>query len=425
MQHVKPVVLFKAPVLTQSGYGVHARQVARALLELADKGEIDLYIEPVRWGNTPWLLASDGLDGLIGRIRRYVRPQETSAGRVKFTATVQLVLPNEWTPIPGAVNIGLTAAVESDRMNPLWLPAVNSMDLVIVPSKHIEGVIRSAGDVTTQLIVVPESYPQVFNDSPVSISCQSAIADALDKLDTKFNFLVVGQMTSSTPQLDRKNILGTVKTICDAFRSDSDVGIVLKTNSGRGTLIDRKNTTDRLTVFLRDVRRGPTPRVHLIHGDISERDVATLYTHPSIKAFVSLTRGEGFGLPILEAAASKLPVIATDWGGHLDFMNMGRFIKVKYALHAVPDAKVDRAEDPKANIWIAGSRWAQPDESNAITALKRFRTSPDIPKMWAEELSREVRYNNGPGVITAVYVKLFEQWIMGHARNSDGSAVAK
>lgn len=397
---VKPTVLFKAPVLTQSGYGVHARQIACVLLDMADRGEIDLHVEPVRWGNTPWFVSDDAAGGLVGRVRRYIKPHVRD---VKFTATVQLLLPNEWTPVQGAVNIGITAAVESDRMNPLWLPAVNAMDVVIVPTHHTEKVIRSAGHVTTELVVIPESYTHAIQDR----QCVGNVSTFLDKLETKFNFLVVGQVTSTSPALDRKNIFGTLKCICDAFRTDDQVGIVLKTNMGRNTRIDRKNAVNYITTYLRESRRGTTPRVHLLHGDMSDAEVATLYSHDNVKALVSLTRGEGFGLPLLEAAASGLPVIATDWGGHLDFMNLGRFIKVRYTLQAIPAVKVDHAQDERANIWMQDSRWAQPDEQNAVNALKRFRQSPDIPKTWAVDLASEIRRTHSPRAIAMLYTQLF------------------
>ena len=52
-----------------------------------------------------------------------------------------------------------------------------------------------------------------------------------------------------------------------------------------------------------------------------------IYKHSKIKALICASRGEGFGLPLLEAAACGLPIIATNWSGYLDFMNLGKFIK--------------------------------------------------------------------------------------------------
>ena len=83
---------------------------------------------------------------------------------------------------------------------------------------------------------------------------------------------------------------------------------------------------DLITKLLHETRKGQFPRVHVLHGQMNESEVASLYRHEKIKGIVSLTRGEGFGLPTLEAAASGLPVIATGWSGHMDFLNQGKFV---------------------------------------------------------------------------------------------------
>ena len=45
-----------------------------------------------------------------------------------------------------------------------------------------------------------------------------------------------------------------------------------------------------------------------------------IYNHPKVKAMVSLTKGEGFGRPLLEFTASKKPLIVSGWSGHMDFI---------------------------------------------------------------------------------------------------------
>ena len=50
---MKKKVLLKAPILTQSGYGEHARFVFRSLKKLED--QLDIYIEPLEWGKTGWI----------------------------------------------------------------------------------------------------------------------------------------------------------------------------------------------------------------------------------------------------------------------------------------------------------------------------------------------------------------------------------
>ena len=65
-------VLLRAPVLTQSGYGVHSRQVARWLVDLAERKEIELMVQCVPWGDTTWYVNPDDFDGLIGKMMKYV-----------------------------------------------------------------------------------------------------------------------------------------------------------------------------------------------------------------------------------------------------------------------------------------------------------------------------------------------------------------
>ena len=66
--------------------------------------------------------------------------------------------------------------------------------------------------------------------------------------------------------------------------------------------------------------------------DFLEEEMTYLYNHPKIKALISMSHGEGFGLPMFEAAYNGLPVIATDWGGQCDFLYMSDKNKKKKAM---------------------------------------------------------------------------------------------
>jgi glycosyltransferase involved in cell wall biosynthesis len=366
----KKKVLLRGPVLTQSGYGVHARQVAKWLFSRPD---LDVEVQALPWGDTPWLIDSNSDAGFIGRImEKTVDP----TGKV-YDVTVQLQLPNEWDPKLGKVNIGITAGVETDKCHPMWISACNSMSMVVVPSKHAEACLRATGTLTVPVHVVPEAYsPAVACDEKTKI-------DDVD-FSTPFNFLIFGQLTGNNPENDRKNIFYTIKWLCETFGNDEDVGIVLKTNAGRNTCIDRKLVTQTIENLLKQVRKSPFPRVHLVHGDMSDAEVASLYRHPKIKGLVSLTRGEGYGLPILEAAASGLPVIATKWSGHLDFLSHGKYIEVDYKLDAVHPSRVD------GKIFVSGSKWAHPNEADFKRKITKFRTSSEIPRDWAKSMQKVI-----------------------------------
>ena len=123
----------------------------------------------------------------------------------------------------------------------------------------------------------------------------------------------------------------------------------------------------------------------MIHGGMSSSEMSSLYRHPKIKALVSFTRGEGWGLPLLESAASGLPVIATGWSGHCDFLNTGRYIKIDYDLEAIPSTKIDD------KIFMKGARWAQPKEEDAKKKLRKFRQKDAIPAQWAKDNRENIK----------------------------------
>lgn len=363
-------VLLRAPTLTQSGYGVHARQIARWLL---GKSHIKTHFQTLPWGDTPWFVNERSLDGLVGQVMKGSSPFNGT-----YDVTFQLQLPNEWDPTLGKFNVGMTAAVETDRCNPEWIAACNSMNLIVVPSEHAKRNLLSHDSLTTNIVVVPEAFADACShDNPASVV-------NLPTFSTSFNFLLFGQLTGNNPFNDRKNTFFTLKWMFEQFSNDPDVGIVIKTNSGRNSLIDRNNTSHILSQVIAEARVGINPRVHLLHGEMSDLEVAALYRHPQIKALVNLTRGEGYGLPILEAAASGLPVIATGWSGHMDFLNHGKFINVAYQLGEIHSSRVDN------RIFMQGSRWANPIEGDFKKKIAKFRTSSSIPKEWALELQKKI-----------------------------------
>ena len=83
-------VLLKGPILTNSGYGVHTRQVFKAL---CTRKNIDLYILPTNWGKTSWILDRDFDNGLIGKIFDICTK---SKSEISFDESYQVLIPNEW-----------------------------------------------------------------------------------------------------------------------------------------------------------------------------------------------------------------------------------------------------------------------------------------------------------------------------------------
>lgn len=386
-----PKLVLKAPVLTASGYGVHSRQVLRALLAF---GQFDVSIKPITWGQTPFIYGDDPLINVIKNLSAKYE-QEHAAGFRDYDVSIQVTIPNEFEKM-AKVNIGITAGIEVDRVSPSWIVKANEVvDLVIVPSHHSA---KTFGGVE----YTDPSGQKLHLQKPITVCAEGADARFFNtnplppedhehlKFDTKFNFLSVGLGLDKPFGEDRKNLSALIKWFCERFKDDKEVGLVLKVSLVNNSLMDFEMTQKRINEFKALSGAGEFPRIHLVHGRMTDREMAALYKHPQIKAYVSLTHGEGFGLPILEAAACGLPIIATDWSGHTDFLTIDgkkKFVPIEFDLKEIPDSAVWNG------VMEKGTRWAEAREEDAKLKMKKVVLSYDKPKEWAVELAEHVKQN--------------------------------
>lgn len=379
-------IIFKAPVTTASGYGVHSRQILKSLLM---NSEFDVYIKCLNWGNTSFLNEDNEFLNKIKELsNKFIADPNQN-----FDVSVQVTIPNEFERM-AKFNIGVTAGIECDIVSHEWLLKINkNVDLVVVPSKHSLDSLRGAqyqgndGSVLTlqrPIALIPECFDQsVFNTNPI---------DEKDEFDfsTDFNFLFVGLGVSDRIGEERKNISTLIKWFCEEFKDNRNVGLVLKTAVVNNSLMDFNKTKSIIKSIKQKFGFGEYPKIHLVHGRLSDKQLANLYKSKKIKSFISLTHGEGFGLPLLEAAACGLPVMATNWSGHIDFLQIPgqkSFIDLEY----------DLTEVPQSSVWPGvieqGAKWASPKESDVKLKMRKVVASYDKPKQWAENLSQHVYQN--------------------------------
>ncbi|QSO51512.1 glycosyltransferase [Alicyclobacillus curvatus] len=112
----------------------------------------------------------------------------------------------------------------------------------------------------------------------------------------------------------------------------------------RSTMVNNGNARARATVdnswqnsrFGLRFAPGNKAPIYIYDGVLSQPDMALLYRQCS--AFVLPTRGEGIGLPLMEAAATGLPLVVTGWGGQLDYLRREDAYLVSYKLQPIPQS---------------------------------------------------------------------------------------
>jgi glycosyltransferase involved in cell wall biosynthesis len=127
--------------------------------------------------------------------------------------------------------------------------------------------------------------------------------------------------------------------------------------------MDREEVLNRIDAIRKTVK-GKLPNIYLLHGEMSDGEVNELYNHTKVKAMISLTKGEGFGRPLLEFSLVNKPIIASGWSGHIDFLDNQFTKQIGGILTNVhPSAAIDK-------MILQESQWFRPDEALTGKALK-------------------------------------------------------
>ena len=350
MQKLK--ILIKAPILSRSGYGEQARFALRALRAREDL--FDIYLINIPWGGTGMIIETSKERSWIDETLLKTHGYANSGGQ--FGASLQITIPNEFEKL-APVNIGYTAGIETTKVAPGWLQKANqTIDKIITISEHAK---RGLVDTVYEQInpqTNEKSGELRLKDMPVEVVNYPVREHSPEEVDidlvTDKNLLVVSQWGP------RKNLDNTIKWFVEEFRNDSDVGLILKMNSVNDSIIDREITANRLMNLLNLV--GPREcKIYLLHGSLTEGQLSWLYQHPTIKGLVNIAHGEGFGLPLFEAAAAGLPLVTLTWGGQMDFIckpnKKGRpapvVAKVDYTIQPVQPEAVWEGVIQKDSMW--------------------------------------------------------------------------
>lgn len=299
---------------------------------------------------------------------------------------------------------------ETTAMPAGWADNAKRVDEIWVPSSFLVEVFASGGVPREKLVVVPIPIDTRFY-SPLPFLPSSSTASLSSTSAATTSAPVVGPAAQlrplSLPNRGGFNFLSVFKweqrkgwdVLLDAylaeFKPEDNTTLYLQTylpgSMGRDKSSFEWKVMERATALANNkatpaaqslAKPGASslPRVEILCTEVPEQDMPRLYA--AVDAFVLPTRGEGFGMPIMEAMSMGLPTIATNWSGQVDFMNE----RNAYPLRV--EAMVS-AEDPSLSSpsWTLGQtatkfagEWAQPSVQHLRQLMRHVFTNREEAK---------------------------------------------
>lgn len=391
----KPLCVVRAPCATRSGYGDMSRDIIRHLIEY-DK--FDVQVISVNWGETPMnaLDENNPKDKMI--LDRIISLPLTKQPELFVTITI----PTEFEII-GKYNIGITAGIETTIAAAQWVEACNKMDVVFTISEHSKNVFHASKygrkgnggqDLGTLEVLKPVEVlhncidQAIFNKVEYESDIESSVREVLTDIPEKFCYLFVGHWLRGEFGEDRKNVAFLVKIFLETFKQTKGAppALILKTSGGSFSILDKKEIIKKVNDIRKSVKleEGQTmPNVYVLHGELTDSEMNSLYNHPKVKAHVSLTKGEGFGRPLLEASVSGKPIIASGWSGHMDFLNAEDAVLVGGELKPVHPSSV------WDGVIIKESSWFAPDPQQSANAMAAVFMNYETFHKKAKKLGKE------------------------------------
>lgn len=360
----KPVFVISCPIDTYSGYGARSRDIVKAIIEL-DK--YDVKILPQRWGATPKGFIKDNPEWSFLTPHLLNSPQLPAQPEI----WMQITVPNEFQPI-GKYNIGCTAGIETTIAPAEWVEGCSRMNLILGSSKHTIDVLKNSKfEKRDQRTNQPMGNIEwngngevIFEGADVEKYKPVKSNFDLSSIKEEFAYLFVGHWMQGALGEDRKNVGLLVKAFYETFKNKSKKpALILKTSQVGSSYMDRDELLKKIKAIKDTCKSNNLPNVYLLHGEFTDVEMNEIYNHPKVKAMVNLTKGEGFGRPLLEFSLVNKPIITTNWSGHIDYLN-SEFVTL------LPGTLTNVHPSAANNMLLAESQWFSVDTGHVGHYLK-------------------------------------------------------
>lgn len=326
-------VTYIGACLDSSGYAEAARNNIAAL----NAAGVGLKVVPISF---------EAKKTSMGKLGDLVKGLIAPDGKTK-TRIIHATPPNYSRLVKrGHYNIGY-AAWETDRLPDDWIPMLNLLDEVWVPSQHNQAVFEK--DIDIPVHVVPHTFDVNEADN---LEKSSPIVKGREG---EFYFYSIFQW------LERKNPIGLLRAFLTEFKSHERVTLVIKTfRQHPGRPDDAQAITKGIKMIKQTLYLKEYPRLLLISSLMTRDQILAL--HDQCDCYVSLNRCEGFGIPLTEAMLAGKPVIATHYGGSEDFLNEDNGWPIDYQMTPVAGMPW--------HMYKGYMNWAEPDLMQARRAMR-------------------------------------------------------
>jgi glycosyltransferase involved in cell wall biosynthesis len=259
-----------------------------------------------------------------------------------------VVIRQMWPPrvldSPGGITLGYFAWEESTVPRHIVEDFNKYLDGIGVTSEFVKTALRDSGvDVPIEVVGNGVDMPDP------KARCHAPELESL----RPFRFLHV---SSGFP---RKGVDALLVAYFAEFTGAEDVSLILKTFPN-----PHNHVGDQLAELR--ARHVNPPDVRWIDRDLDEESVDALYAIAN--CYVHPSRGEGFGLPVAEAMAAGVPVIATAHSGLADFVSDATATTIPYTI-----------EPAQTHLATPGSTWAEPDVEQLRAAMRHLFSDPTAP----------------------------------------------
>lgn len=259
-----------------------------------------------------------------------------------------------------------------------WANQINTIPEIWAPCPLVAQACKLAG-FSGKMHIVPTPAKAVDLSKIKNI-----LIDGID--DDYFIFYSIFQWHT------RKGWKELITAYYEEFSLNEKVCLIIKTNPIHESL--RSQIFNDVLSIKNQFSFKETPKIFLITNILLEEEILSI--HKSGHCYVSTHHGEGWGMPIHDALLCGKQVIATKFGGVLEFIDDSNFHPIPFSMQNVSDMDWNGVYSPK-------QKWAQPDvEStkklmrNVFTNYKKYieknmLIKENINKLLPESISQTIK----------------------------------